>query len=436
MIFRKVNDLRKRIGKLTHTVSILSSEITTAQKKSANPYPTYTGAIKELSKKYEGTADYGIQQVRNIIDVRSAFIIGNGITVSTKNKNNTRELEFVQEMLRANNLDREMPQELAKEAEIEGRCLIKLIPNKEKNTIDIRFVSYSTNEYTVQASADDYQKYEKVTYKKAKTVDPVTLEENEFVYKKFAGRLHKVNEVMPKVGMVLRQCEDLDKALVDWREINYLFASPTPYIKCGSKAEVEATRAALKDVNWSIGKLLVIQGDFRLEGISGQGIPSIENEIISHAKIISGATGVPVHFLGLPDLMSNRAVSHDLMEFVNASTKKETEIWKGFYEELFYKALKMANAKYQKNYDLDSIQVEIIKFTEGQMKQLTETWLPLYNSRVIPLKTLLSKIPEIDSDEVEADRMKEDDKMLDAVKRAEEREAERQRELEATNAGS
>jgi hypothetical protein len=132
--------------------------------------------------------------------------------------------------------------------------------------------------------------------------------------------------------------------------------------------------------------------------------------------MISGATGVPVHFLGLPDLMSNRAVSHDLMEFVNASTKKETEIWIGFYEELFYKALKMANKIFKKGYTEDNVEVSIVKFTEGQMREIADTWLPLYNARVITIRDLLSRIPDIDVEETIKQKNEEDNQMLARIK--------------------
>jgi hypothetical protein len=413
--FRPIKTLKTKVAKLQHTLDILSCQVVESSTITGNPYPTYSLAIAETAKKYEGTADWGIQQVRNIIDVRSAFIIGNGIKVKPKEKKNSeREVEFIQGMLTSNNFDRELTQELAKEAEIEGRCLVKLIPNIEKKRIDVRFISYTTTNYKVHAKEDDYQEYEKVTYKDGS--QEVTLEQDEFVYKKFAGRVHKVNEIMPKVAMVLRQCEAIDKALVDWRKINHLFASPTPHFECMDKKQSEDIYDILRNNNWDIGKVLVTPGKFTLVETSGTGVQSAENEITTNAKMISGATGVPVHFLGLPDLMSNRAVSHDLMEFVNASTKKETEVWVGFYEELFYKALKMANKVFKKNFSEDGVNVSIVKFTEGQMREIAETWLPLYNARVITIRDLLSRIPDIDVEETIKQKNEEDNQMLARIK--------------------
>jgi hypothetical protein len=182
------------------------------------------------------------------------------------------------------------------------------------------------------------------------------------------------------------------------------------------KKQSEDIYDILRNNNWDIGKVLVTPGKFTLVETSGTGVQSAENEITTNAKMISGATGVPVHFLGLPDLMSNRAVSHDLMEFVNASTKKETEVWVGFYEELFYKALKMANKVFKKNFSEDGVNVSIVKFTEGQMREIAETWLPLYNARVITIRDLLSRIPDIDVEETIKQKNEEDNQMLARIK--------------------
>ncbi|MDP4879928.1 MAG: hypothetical protein NWR36_08580, partial [Opitutales bacterium] len=55
---------------------------------------------------------------------------------------------------------------------------------------------------------------------------------------------------------------------------------------------------------------------------------SLTTEINTIAKIISGATGIPIHYLGFTDLMSNRATAEDLAELVNVTTSHEREAWK------------------------------------------------------------------------------------------------------------
>ncbi|MFA5350895.1 MAG: LAGLIDADG family homing endonuclease, partial [Candidatus Omnitrophota bacterium] len=338
----EVKELRSQVKDLQHSVDILLGEVETRKSYVGNAYQDYRTAINELCKKYEGTADWGVLQVGNIVDIRSAFIIGQGMKPISEKKD-SREFEFIQEFIRYNDLDEELPQELAKEAELEGRVLVRLIPNKEKKQIDVRFVSYNTTGYKVICAEGDYKKYEKVKYRDSSSSDDsgysgenvtmgdkdVVLDASEFVYKKFSGRITKVNDVMPKVAKVLTQCENLDKAMYDWRRINGLFASPTPVIKCEDVASAQAISDKIKTINWKIGKLLILaKAEYTLVGADVAGATALEKEIIANAKIISGATGVPVHFLGYPELMSNRAVS-----CYDEETETLTENgWKKYYE--------------------------------------------------------------------------------------------------------
>lgn len=416
-----IKELRSKLTEVQHSLDILIGGAVENQTLKGNPYPGYAQAITELARKYEGVAEWGVLQARNIIDIRSAFIIGQGLKLVSDEKE-SREMVFIQALVKQNNLDEEMPQEFAKEAEIEGRMCVKLIPNADttKQTIDLRFVSYSTHNYKVHASKDDYQKYEKITYYD-KEKGETTIPEMEFVYKKFAGRVNKVNEVMPKTAMILRHCEALDKALYDWRESNYLFAVPTPYFKCLTKEEVDNTYNKLKVTNWKLGKMFVGTAEFSLVEMSGSGLASLEKEIITLAKFISGATGVPVHFLGLPDLMSNRAVSTDLFELINASTNKERHIWQGFYEELFDKAILMANAQFKLGLRPGIVKAMVLAITEAKIRELVEVWYPLYNGGVIDLDYMLSKIPDIDPDKVKAAQKEAALKQLEQIKAYEQR---------------
>ena len=410
----EIKELKKIISEQQHSIDILLGDVVTRKAYSGNVYTEYKTAIQELAKKYEGTADWGVLQVGNIIDLRSAFIIGQGLKLVPKDKK-SREFEFIQAFIEHNNLDEEMPQDLAKEAEIEGRCLVKLIPNKDKKQVDIRFVSYSVNDYKVN-TAGDYQKYDSVTYQDSTSKQQVTLNAGEFVYKKFAGRLSKVNDLMPKTAKVLTQCENLDKALYDWRKINNLFASPTPVVECTSEGDAKSIATAIEAAKWNVGKLLVIKNAiYKLVGADVAGTQALEKEIIALAKVISGATGVPVHFLGYPDLMSNRATSTDLFEFINASCSKERSIWTGFYEELFNKALIMAN-QFQNGFKENTVKASILQVTEAKIQELAQVWLPLYNANVIDLDYMLSKIPDADPEKIKKANEESAIKMMKAIK--------------------
>ena len=394
---KKVAELSAKVADMQNAIDILTATELRSTGYTGTRYKEPATATKELAKKYEGLADWGVQQVRNIIDLRAAFTIGSGITVTLKKgkEAKTRELEFIQDFIKYNDRDNEMAQDFAKEAEIDGRVLCHLSPSSDNQNIDLRFVSYTANDYTVTAAANDYNKYTSVKYKTSGGEG--TYSEEEFVYSKFSGRVHKVNEIMSKTAMVLTAIEDLDKALYDWRAINRLFASPTPYFECQSPEDAESMYSMLKKIRWNIGKFLCGVGKFSLVSMPGEGVESLEKEIITKSKIISGATGVPVHFMGFPELMSNRSTSTDLFELISASTSKERRIWAGTYDEIFSKALAMANKTMKKNFDTDAIKTEIPHVTAEKLKEIIDVWLPLFESSVIDHDTMLQKIPQVDA---------------------------------------
>jgi hypothetical protein len=202
--------------------------------------------------------------------------------------------------------------------------------------------------------------------------------------------------------------------------MNKLFASPTPYFKCASKEESNAMQTRLASMNWKIGKILAGTAEYSLIGMTVSGKDSLEKEIITNAKMISGATGVPVHFLGFPDLMSNRSTSTDLFEFITASTAKERGVWAGFYEEMFDKVIEKANAELKQNLEPGKIKVEILQVSDAKIQELANIWLPLYTGGVIDLDYMLSKIPDIDPKKVKAYKAAEDAKMLESIKAQEE----------------
>jgi hypothetical protein len=393
--------IEKRVAEMQNyidvTLSTYSDQITKTY--TGNPYPTYDAAITELARKYEGVAEWGILMTKNIIDLRAAFIIAGGIKVQAKNGQEDlaeRELSFLQEFFRENKLDFGMTQEFAKEGELEGRFLAKLIPDSERKNINLRFIPYTSAKYQVKSNPDDYSEYLKVEIPASGTAVAITLEEDEFVYAKFSGRVNKVNELMPKVASILRQIEDVDKALYDLRKMNRLFASPTPYFETQDRLAAQSMHDRLKEIRWNVGKFLVGPAKFSMVSMDAAGATSISSEIMMNMKIVSGATGVPVNFLGLPELMSNRSTSGDMFEFIGSSTNKERITWLGVYNEIIRKAILMANDKFNLGLDPEIVEIVLPPVSSEKTQELTTVWLPLYEAGVLSLKAMLSKIPDID----------------------------------------
>jgi len=311
---------------------------------------TYAKQVTQLGKLYDNIADWGCMIAKNVIDMRTAFSVGTGVRV-IKHKDfkedATKELEWCKEFMRFNNLDEEMPQEYAKEAEIEGKILLRFLVDQTAENIRVVHVPWRQFNYTIYTPAWDFFNYNRAEY--VGSGEPgikFDLTPEFFVYKRFGGGASKINETPPKTSFVIREMEDLDKAIVDWRKINRLFAAPTPTFSSEDKTTSKELNTWLDGKNWKIGEALVLGGlnvKYELVGWKGDGYTTLKEETQSLVKTISGTTGIPVHFLGYPELLSNRDTAENLIELIVLSTNKERNTWMGAYEELFQKAMVIYN---------------------------------------------------------------------------------------------
>jgi hypothetical protein len=415
--------LGKLLGGIKHYFSVTfgtSTEVTSSTTYTANPYQGYAAKVDELTKKFEGDADWGSGFIQIIIAIRSAFAMGQGIKPTLANPEvGKRELKYIETFLERNKLSEGGALSLADEAEIEGKILLRLFPDKEHSQIDVRAVPWSKTRYTVYTKEGDYANVERVEY----TVDSkevILKDPDTFVYSTFGGRVHKVNHPTPLVSKVLWSAEAMDKALWDWRQVNKIGGLPTPYFKCVDQGEVDDIYDSLNTREWQIGDLLVTTADYSIVGVDISKVETIRQEIVTHAKFISGITGVPVHFLGLPDLMSNRATADNLLSLVGLATGEARKTWRGVYKELFLKVLKMANEEYSAGFNVNAVDVEIPQTPEAKLQEIEVVWLPLFNAGALSLSTLLSKVPEIDSvaetARVEKQQRDQAIEMLDQIK--------------------
>lgn len=434
---RKVASLKGRITKLednTHKLQLLVKDsvlslldaTTTYQ---SNSYPTYQSAVMEINRKYIGIADWGVLQTGSIVDLRAAFIVGDGMIISDKEPGEepSAELEWTEEFFKYNDLDREVVQEFAKEAEIEGKIALKLAIEEDKEEdeevdekdkkwrVSVRFISWLDKKYKVIPNPLDYLDYQKLKWDTTGTHKGETLDAKEFVYKKFGGRIMNPNEAAPKIMKCLSQIEGFDKALRDWRQINHIFAGPILYAKCEDQNEVKITLAAMNDKNFKLNKVLAGTAEIGFIKLDVGGIDSIEKEIADLAKVISGTTGVPVHWLGFVDLMSNRATAEDLINMINGATTKERQTWIGAYEEVIKKAMDMWNNAAEKGMskdkqlDPDKIKVDIPIITKMHYDRLEKIFLPACIAGKISDEAFLAMVPGLDvKAEMERKKEKED----------------------------
>jgi hypothetical protein len=429
--YRKVQELLvKDILSLRETESTLRG----------NDYQEYGSAVQAISDKYNNAADWGCMQTGIIIDLRAAFILGEGVKIlpaGDDKKAAEREIGWANDFLDYNDLDAEMAQEIAKEAEIEGKIALKLFPKKEKfrewpSMISVRYISWLTKKYTVVTDPQDYLDYQTLKWNPSTQTEGQTttstkeeeLKAEEFVYKKFGGRLNKPNEAQPKIVRALTAIDKLDKATWDLRRINHLFAGPTPDFQVEDAKQVRALLDHIKDTNWRIGKAIVHTGTFSMIGPDASGIANLIEEITLWSKIISGITGIPIHYLGFLDLLKNRATGENTRELIMAVTEKERKIWIGAYEELITKAMQMYNdgpnkqASKGKKLDPEKVKVTIPHMTQEQFDRISTVYIPAAAAGIISKESVAAMIPGIDMEE-EAARKEKSDKEKDEIAKRE-----------------
>ena len=422
---RKVAALETEVKRLRFIQEnmLVAGDAEAQAKYKGNNYPSYDKAVNEISRKYQGIADWGVLQTGNVIDLRAAFIIGQGLKLTAKAEDAEDEMAFAQKFIEDNGLDHELAQDLAKEAEIEGKMLLKLFPETiadinesgKRTKIMLRWVSWTQTKYTINTDANDYAKIEKAIWKEVDKAEE-NLEPSTFVYKKFGGRLNMPNDAMPRVGKCLTQIDNLDKALRDWREIDRLFSSPTPDFECETAEDAKACNEWLEKVNWKIGKGFAHTGKFSYKQPDASGQQAIETEIITLMKMISGTTGIPIHFLGAPELTTKYgAANESLLELIEASTSKEREIWKGGYQELITKAMLMWNteSKIGERLDPTKVGVELVRITQAQWDRIEKIYLPMFLGGALTLPGLLAQVPGFDVEAEKKRRDEEDGKALE-----------------------
>jgi len=426
----------KLLAKTQHMIDILSAtddeETGTYQ---GNEYRTYTKSINAIDKKYNGTAQWGVLQTRNIIDIRAAFIISRGIKISVKEKgiDATKELKWTKDFLEYNDLDKEMVQVFAIEAEKEGKILMKLdmedTPEVEKyeehgyKMAVVRYVSWLDKKYTVVADEDDYSKYRSVSWKPAGKTTAGMLKEEQFVYKKFGGSINDANQAQSKAMNCLTQIDNLDKALRDWRQIDKMFGGPILYMKCVNDKEVDKALAAFNDKNFKINKMLAGTGELTFITLDIGGVNSIKDEILTIAKMISGTTGVSVQYLGLVELLKNRSTGDDQREGLSSSTVRDRVTWEGAYEELISKAMEMFNKeafaqKEAKGQKLTPglIKVTIPVITRQHWENIQNVWLPAVVAGKVTKELFLEQLPDVDVEEELERQSQNEESELERIK--------------------
>lgn len=361
-----------------------------------NVYRNYAAQTTAIYRKYNGRDELGNWQLRTVIDTRTGFICGEGISISGKDSTQ----QFINDVIEKNRLNGSTFIDAIKTGEMEGRVLIMAAPDHKKKTVKFKRVNSGYcggNNYEVfLRDVTDPESLGTVKIK-SKDGNERTVSKN-FVYARLGGDSSKANETTTRAGLILKNIESYDRGLNAMRHNNHLFGRVTPFLSTDNAQDVARFEKLVSGKNWKIGNALAaVKSKFEMIVPSVGAMDNIKAELLSNAKVISSVTGIPIHWLGWVDAMSNRATADSLYETINNATINDRVKW----QEALYKFFVMAQEIAIDNgfitgpidYDFE-VKIPLVSFYK--MKERIEGLSLAYNDNAISMDDYRNALPGID----------------------------------------
>lgn len=422
---KKLAETRGELKTAEDALAELNKNLTELQKAYAdrvsstkNPYTTAEAQVEEIIKKYNNESEWGCELVQRIINLIAAFTMPNGLQLELAEDfegedEGEKELVFIADWLDRNNLNEGGTLKLAQEANIQGRIALTLSwvkskePDREGDVL-ANYRSWIDTKFEVEQTGQSnlVGPYKLNYYLDGDDEDtPRHASDNGFVFLCLNSRL-ATTEGRPRIGGILHVLEYLSQDLADLRKTNELFGHPIPYGKCENQTEVETVTEGIKKRSWSTGRGFCSTADFKLLSPSSTGL-HIE-AIVKYVQIISATTGISPHFLGFPEVLSNRSTADAMGEPTEIVAKSEMKLWEAFFEALFDKVIRMRNANITNGVKLREgvVKPKLLSISDRQWQLIKEVWLPVLKENGISLETFLRQIPNLDV-EAELERLKE-----------------------------
>jgi len=383
-----------------------TSALTTTEVIDKNNYKTYSSMVKGCYEMYNGRTDYGSEMLGSVVETRVSFIGGEGISTTSENK---KTEIYIEKFLNLNKLHGSVLLDCVRTSELEGKDLIVLSKAKKKiKTVEIDYIKaqniqWWTNPYNIEVNPVNTDEIKKVTFKpKKEEAEEINLPVDKLVYIKIGGTDDRINETTDKIHRVLTDIENFSRAKYDLRKNNHLFAKIMAYWKTQTLSEAKAIQNDINSGDWQIGQSYAGTADMSLIDPPLGALEALKGEMLSSLKIISTNTGIPIHWLAWPELMSNRATAENLLEVINAATRRERLIWEEKLRELIDKSMIMAiDAGFEDNDILGDYHLELPLISLANLKDIMETWVPLQQLDVVSMSTVRSKVPTINPTEEE-----------------------------------
>jgi len=368
----------------------------------SNEYTTYSSQVLRTYKKYCGEDEYGNDQVRAVVDMRSAFISGEGVSINLGEDVRESHKELFDKITLKNRLGSTRATDISNTTEMSGYAVLTMIPDNSDELkiplIGIVNGSGRGKNYYVPDLKHPLFPFEIKGISLIKDKKRVETKVSHPVYIRTGGYGCFDDYPTTKVGISLTECEDYDRALKDMRRLNHHCARITPTFECKNASEVKAVKTFLESNKWKIGDAFIGTAKFRYEVPSTGAHDGLLKEMTSNLKTIAGDTSLPVHWFGWVDQMSNRATAAELFQMVDNGTKSE----RGAIED----GLRQAYIEMQQIH-IDSGGSLITEVTEdfeiklpmmdlGKFESMIKAYSMLFGDGIISEGTYRNQVPGID----------------------------------------
>lgn len=296
----------------------------------ANSYTNYGQQVAESYRKYNGMANFGNQQYRAVVDIRTSFIAGEGISITSEDDKFNK---WVEKFALLNHFSGSSFFDSVLGSELTGKALftLRVMPGEYPKVLRIPYKE--SKPYKV-ILADEWDPSSVIDIQKKTNLGTFqSLGLANFTYIRTGGDDTTVNDTTTKTGLILNDCENYDRAVKDIRRLNHTVSRITPTFKTSTEAETNKLVKVLKQWGWKIGQAFAGTAEMKYETAGTGAVDNLKGELSTTIKNISSTSGVPVHWVGWVDLVSNKALGESLYDTIgNATVRERTLFSEGIYE--------------------------------------------------------------------------------------------------------
>ena len=387
-----------------------------------NTFNSYDSQVIETYYKYNNLRDFGNWQTKAIIDIRTGFISGEGVSITSPN-DKTRK--WLHDFLTFNKFNGSFFTRAVKGGEMTGKSLIIL--KYDANNLNVKMIRIPYG----GIENDSHESIEGVNYKvdllndydysgdyfvytlEQEDKKPIIIGSDNFEYIILGGDDTAINNTTTRVGMILTEIENYDRALKEIRLTNYYVNRITPYFKAKNNTDAKTVSKNVNESNWKIGKALITTADFKYEVPSSNAHTNNEKEMQANAKVIASVTGIPIHWIGHTEIMANRSTAESLYETIKNGTIIDRNIWSESIKSIIIKAQTIdinSGSSVLDEVDID-IEVKIPVISFSQFKDNISALSTAFRDKAISIDDYRNFIPGIDpiQTQIAIDKAKEEE---------------------------